>query len=74
MTAFNLQIETGKVIDFPMNSFLVTPEKFSEETGLTVDTIKGMISRNQVPFLKLGRRILINKAQLLKDVLAGALS
>lgn len=47
-----------------------TAEKFAEETGLTQDTVRGLVERGQVKTIRLGRRVLINMLDIRARCLA----
>src|SRR5690554_2356417 len=51
-------------LNVSIQSPIVTRERFSEMTDFTSDTIRGMISRDQLPSLKLGHLRLINIAAI----------
>lgn len=56
----------------PSNQFIspiVTIEKFSDLSGLTIDTIRALISRGRLPTMKVGRRRMINVALIEKEAL-----
>ena len=40
--------------------------RFANLTGLTQDTVLGMIKRGQLPTMRIGKRRLVNLAQLTK--------
>jgi excisionase family DNA binding protein len=46
---------------------LVTKARFSELSGLTEETLRGMIERGHLPTLKVGKHRLINLALLTKE-------
>jgi hypothetical protein len=46
----------------------MTPEKYGEMVGLTTDCVFGMISRNQIASVKVGRRVLVNVLQEVIDL------
>ena len=48
---------------------IVTKRYFSQLSGLTEDTVRGMIERGQLPSVKLGRHRMINIALLTKESL-----
>ena len=43
--------------------------RFANLTGLTQDTVLGMIKRGQLPTMRIGKRRLVNLAQLTKQCL-----
>jgi hypothetical protein len=43
---------------------IMTREKFSEATGLSDGSVRGMMERQQIPTIKIGKRILVNLAAL----------
>ena len=48
---------------------IMTREKFAEHTGLSADTVRGMMDRRHLQVIKLGRRILVNLAAMTwKDI------
>ncbi|AXY44348.1 MAG: DNA-binding protein [Halomonas sp.] len=47
----------------------MTLERFSELSGLTVDTVRGQIQQGNLPFIKVGRRRLVNVALLTAECL-----
>jgi excisionase family DNA binding protein len=48
---------------------IVTIDKFSDLSGLTIDTIRALISRGRLPTMKVGRRRMINVALIEKEAL-----
>ena len=44
-------------------------ERFAELSGLSVDTVRGMIERDQIPTVKIGKRRLINVLKMSNDLL-----
>lgn len=58
------------LIDTPV----MTQELFAEKTGVSKDTIRGMIATNALPTRKLGKRRFINVAKLTSDCLQDASS
>ena len=63
MNDINIQSEIS--ISIP----IVTKRLFSKMSGLSEDSIRGMISRGYLPTIKVGRHRLINLAQLNKEAL-----
>ncbi len=48
---------------------VMDPVRFAELTGVTLDTIRGWINRDQIPTTKIGRRRMINLVLLEKELL-----
>lgn len=48
---------------------IVTKKLFSQLTGLTEETIRGMIERGYLPTVKLGKHRMVNVALLTKESL-----
>ncbi|CAA0100661.1 Uncharacterised protein [BD1-7 clade bacterium] len=48
---------------------VVTKQLFSHMTGLTKETIRGMIERGHLPTVKIGKHRMINVALLTKESL-----
>jgi excisionase family DNA binding protein len=48
---------------------VVTKRLFSQLTGLTEETIRGMIERGHLPTVKIGKHRMVNVALLTKDAL-----
>lgn len=48
---------------------IVTKARFSEMSGLTEETLRGMIERGHLPTLKVGKHRMINVALLTKECL-----
>ncbi len=48
---------------------LVTKRKFSEMSGLTEETIRGMIERGHLPTMKIGKHRMVNVALITKEAL-----
>ncbi|RDL42755.1 DNA-binding protein [Marinomonas piezotolerans] len=53
-----------------LHSPIVTIEKFSDVSGLTIDTIRALISRGKLPTMKIGRRRMVNVALIEKEALS----
>lgn len=48
---------------------IMTRERFASLTGLSQDTVRGMMDRRQIKVIKIGRRILVNLAAMTwKDI------
>lgn len=48
---------------------IMTRERFASLTGLSEDTVRGMMDRRQIKVIKFGRRILVNLAAMTwKDI------
>lgn len=54
---------------FQPSTPLVTKARFSEMSGLTEETLRGMIERGHLPTLKVGKHRMINVALLTKECL-----
>lgn len=61
----NQQTVTASVSSGP----LVTKKLFSQLTGLTEETIRGMIERGHLPTVKLGKHRMVNVALITRDAL-----
>ncbi|MAR92176.1 MAG: hypothetical protein CML06_15045 [Pseudomonadales bacterium] len=48
---------------------IVTKRLFSQLTGLTEETIRGMIERGYLPTVKIGKHRMVNVALITKDAL-----
>ena len=48
---------------------VVNKKRFSEMTGLSEDTIRGMMDRGYLPTKKIGRHRLINISKLIEEML-----
>lgn len=48
---------------------VVTKRLFSQLTGLTEETIRGMIERGHLPTVKIGKHRMVNVALITKDAL-----
>lgn len=48
---------------------IVTKARFSEMSGLTEETLRGMIERGHLPTLKIGKHRMINVALLTQECL-----
>lgn len=48
---------------------VVTKRLFSEMSGLSVETIRGMIERGYLPTVKIGKHRLVNVALITKEAL-----
>ncbi|MEQ3693608.1 MAG: helix-turn-helix domain-containing protein [Thalassolituus sp.] len=48
---------------------LVTKKLFSQLTGLTEETIRGMIDRGHLPTVKVGKHRMVNVALITKEAL-----
>jgi len=48
---------------------LVTKRLFSQLTGLTEETIRGMIDRGHLPTVKIGKHRMVNVALITKEAL-----
>jgi hypothetical protein len=46
----------------------MTPERYAEHSGLTEDSVKSMLHRNQLPRVKAGRRVMVNVVQRIIDL------
>ncbi|MCH4564364.1 DNA-binding protein [Halomonas sp. EGI 63088] len=57
-------METSNAPQVPASVPVMTVERFSELSGLTADTIRGQIQQGNLPFIKVGRRRLVNVALL----------
>jgi excisionase family DNA binding protein len=53
-----------------MSTTVLTQDRFAETTGLTPDTVRGMVARGQLPTVKIGRHRLVNVAALCAELLA----
>lgn len=53
----------------PSSAPLMTKARFSEISGLTEETLRGMIERGHLPTLKVGKHRMINVALLTKECL-----
>lgn len=53
----------------PSATPIVTKARFSEMSGLTEETLRGMIERGHLPTLKVGKHRMINVALLTKECL-----
>lgn len=54
----------------PSAAPIMTKARFSEISGLTEETLRGMIERGHLPTLKVGKHRMINVALLTKECLA----
>lgn len=57
-------MEASKTPQVPALVPLMTKERFSELSGLSLDTIEGHLRRGYLPSRKIGRRLMINVALL----------
>ncbi|WP_240407705.1 MULTISPECIES: DNA-binding protein [unclassified Halomonas] len=62
-------METSNAPQVPAIVPVMTLERFSELSGLTVDTVRGQIQQGNLPFIKVGRRRLVNVALLTAECL-----
>lgn len=62
-------METPQAPQVPAQVPLMTKERFSHLTGLSVDTVEGQIRRGYLPTRKIGKRLLINLALLQAECL-----
>ena len=62
-------METEQKAAFPATTPIVTKARFSEMSGLTEETLRGMIERGHLPTLKVGKHRMINVALLTKECL-----
>lgn len=62
-------MEASKTPQVPAIVPLMTKERFSQLSGMTLDTIEGHIRRGYLPVKKIGRRLLINIALLQAECL-----
>jgi excisionase family DNA binding protein len=53
----------------PVVGPVVTKRLFAQLTGLTEETIRGMIERGHLPTVKIGKHRMVNVALLTKDAL-----
>lgn len=62
-------MESDQKMTIPMSVPVVTKARFSEMSGLTEETLRGMIERGHLPTLKVGKHRMINVALLTKECL-----
>jgi len=62
-------MESDQKMSIPMSVPVVTKARFSEMSGLTEETLRGMIERDHLPTLKVGKHRMINVALLTKECL-----
>ena len=55
-----------------INSPIVTKKRFSEMTGLTEETVRGMIEKGLLPTMKIGRRRLVNVEAVTQSAIEAA--
>lgn len=59
--------EQSRSNDLLPSSPVQTFERFALASGLSVDCVRGMAERGQLPTLKIGKRRLVNVVLLLKE-------
>lgn len=64
-------MEASKTPQVPPIVPVMTRERFSQLSGMSLDTIEGHVRRGYIPVLKVGRRSLINIALLQAECLEG---
>jgi len=62
-------MESDQKMNIPASAPVVTKARFSEMSGLTEETLRGMIERGHLPTLKVGKHRMINVALLTKECL-----
>lgn len=62
------EIETGGTLA-SMAGPVVTKRMFSQLTGLTEETVRGMVERGHLPTVKIGKHRMVNIALLTKESL-----
>jgi len=62
-------MEESKAPQVPALVPLMTKERFSDLSGLSLDTIEGHLRRGYLPSRKIGRRLMINVALLQRECL-----
>lgn len=62
-------METEQKTAIQATTPIVTKARFSEMSGLTEETLRGMIERGHLPTLKVGKHRMINVALLTKECL-----
>jgi excisionase family DNA binding protein len=50
---------------------VLSKERFAELVGVSVDTVRGWISRGHVPVVHIGRRALVNVAAMTEEARRG---
>lgn len=64
------EIQQGPTSSASVNAGpLVTKKLFSQLTGLTEETIRGMIDRGHLPTVKVGKHRMVNVALITKEAL-----
>lgn len=69
MQNYGVVMENEHKAAIPGTTPIVTKAKFSEMSGLTEETLRGMIERGHLPTLKVGKHRMINVALLTKECL-----
>ena len=64
-----LKLETESKQAVASATPIVTKARFSEMSGLTEETLRGMIERGHLPTMKIGKHRMINVALLTKECL-----